>query len=462
MKKGLIFTVQPPSSSGVQAYRLSKILPFLEKYGWELHFVGPDPRIASLYQESVQRGNELCHYTRNIAPSLYFSIKRNRTSVNSLVIPAKVGIQDVADTMDPRLKHSGVTKSVDSGMTRVLLGSISRVFYGICQAVSMILEKVFRFDAFKYLEKGMIEEATKALIQQDYQLIAGYTPDFKILEIAYGFARLHQKPLLAIYDDPYGAREAGRFYPAEPEKQKESLDFASGAIFQSPLTRDRYVEQNLVTAQKAFVIHDSFPDISDNEDAGVRDLQKINMVHLGNLPAYRPIDPMLQAIEAYRSQPGKPGLELDFYGYVYPEAIRKVKTSAGLSQAIRIHKEVTHSESHEIAGRSDVLLVVIGPRHTDNCPSKFFEYLCHPKPVLVLGPKGNPVEGVLRELQVGEYCDVEDSGSIKAGLAKIISGYCGYQEAYRKNKALLAGYSAPAAAAKWAAILDQTLAQSSR
>lgn len=75
MKKALIFTVQPPGSSGVQAYRMSKILPFMEKHGWELHFVGPDSAVASLYQEPAHRGDQLCHYSSKIAPSLYFSIK---------------------------------------------------------------------------------------------------------------------------------------------------------------------------------------------------------------------------------------------------------------------------------------------------------------------------------------------------------------------------------------------------
>jgi hypothetical protein len=410
--------MQPPGSSGVQAYRLKKILPFIEKHGWELHFVGPDPRVASLYQEPVRRGDEVCHYTRNSVPSLYFSIKRNRIKGWSPV----------------------------------------KFFYGICQAVSLILEKAVHFDAYKYLEKGMTEQAAKALTQHDYQLIAGYSPDFKILKTARDFASLRQRPFMAIYDDPHGAREVGRFYPAEPEKQKEILNAASGVIFMSPLTRERYVEQGLVTAQKTFVMHDSFPDMFDKKEAWERDLQNIRMVHLGNLPAYRPIDALLRAVEDLRSQPDNPKLQLDFYGYAYPEAIRKVQASAGLSQSIHIHKEVTHDESHKIAGRSDVLLVVIGPRHTDNCPSKFFEYLCHPRPILVLGPKGNPVEGMLRELEVGEYCDVEDSGSIKAGFTKIIAGYRGYEEAYRKNKAILDGYSAPATAAKWAAILDQALA----
>jgi len=415
MKKALIFTMQPPGSSGAQAYRFKKILPFMEKHGWELHFVGPDPSVASLYTEPVIRGGEICHYTKNVAFSQYFSVKRNRIRGQSPV----------------------------------------KIFYGFCQAVSILTERAFRFNSYKYLERGMIKEATKAIGQHDYRLIAGLSPDFKILKTACDFACLQRKPFVAIYDDPYGAREDGRFYPAEPEKQKEILDFASGVIFMSPLTRDRYVEQGLVAAQKTHVMHDSFPDIPDREEAGKRERQKINMVHLGNLPAYRPIDSILQAFETFQSQPDRPRLHLDFYGYVYPEAMRLIGNSGSLSQAIHIHKEVTHSQSHEIAGRTDVLLVVIGPRHTDNCPSKFFEYLCHPKPVFVVGPKGNPIEGIVETLGIGKYSDINDAQAIFNGIISIVKNYDNYRMAYEKNKNLIQEYSAENTAYKWAQVLDK-------
>ena len=414
-KKVLIFTMQPPGSSGAQAYKMSKILSFMEKYGWELHFVGPDPAVASIYQEPAYRNDEFCHYTKNVAFSQYFSVKRNRIKGQSLV----------------------------------------KIFYGACQAASMTLEKAFHFDSYKYLEKGMIGKATKAFTKYDYDLIGGICPDFKILITAYEFARLHHKPFIATYNDPHGDRKGGRFYPAEPEKQKEILGFALKAIFASPLTRDRYVEQGLVAANKAFVTYDCFPDIPDETSADTRDAQKINMVHLGNLPAYRPIDLILQAFDIFRSKQDNPRLELDFYGHVYPEAIRKIKASAGLAQTIHVHKEVTYSESHKIADRSDVLVVVIGQRHIDNVPSKFFEYLCHPKPVLVIGPKGNPVEGIVDRLGIGVYSDITQPDVILSGLISIVENYDVFKIAYTKNKDLIQEYSAERTAQRMAGILDK-------
>lgn len=423
----------------------------MEKHGWEMHFVGPDPGVASLYSEPVLRGNEICHYTGNIGFSRHFSVKRNRIKVNLQRMSDKSVIPERFN------RESTFWIPAFAGMTRALLGSISSVFYGICQAVGLIFEKMLCFDACKYLEKGMIAEATKAIGRHEYRLVAGLSPDFKILEIARDLACLHHKPFIAIYDDPYGAREAGLFYPAEPEKQKEILDFASGAIFQSPLTRDRYVEQGLIAAKKTFVIHDSFPDTPEREGTGDRDIRNIKLVHLGNLPYYRPIDSILQAFEAFQAKPDNPRLQLDFYGHVYPEALRRIRKSASLSQAIHIHKEVTHSQSHEIAGRSDVLVVVIGPRHTDNVPSKFFEYLCHPKPVLVIGPKGNPVEEMVARLGIGVYSDITRPEDIVAGLVSIAENYDTCRAAYAKNKDMIREYSAERTAERWAAALDACL-----
>ncbi len=225
----------------------------------------------------------------------------------------------------------------------------------------------------------------------------------------------------------------------------------------SPLTRDRYVEQGLAAAKKTFVMHDSFPDIPDREEAGDRDPQKIRMVHLGNLPVYRPIDSLLEAFEKFREKPENPKFYLDFYGHVYPEAVHQIKNSTSFSQAVHIHKEVTHSQSHEIAGCSDVLLVVIGPRHTDNCPSKFFEYLCHPKPILVIGPKGNPIEGIVAKLGIGVYSDITQPEAVLAGLISITENYDVFKAAYAKNKDLIQEYSAENTASRWAQILESIL-----
>ena len=107
-----------------------------------------------------------------------------------------------------------------------------------------------------------------------------------------------------------------------------------------------------------------------------------------------------------------------------------------------------------MAEQADILLVMIGSRHLDNQPSQFFVYLGHPRPLLVIGPPGNPIEALIEELQIGVFCDVNDQVSIRDGLKKITTNYQHYAEAYAQNSALISRYRADIVAADLLSILD--------
>lgn len=137
----------------------------------------------------------------------------------------------------------------------------------------------------------------------DFDLIAAKSPDFRLLEVGAQLARERGKPLLAIYDDPHGQRDNKGFYPDDRQRQIDVLKQANGVLFMSPLTRDRYVEQGLVRTDKTFILTDSYPldacfyhpqpAPAKQEDLGKT---KYNFVHLGNLPEWRPINPLLDAL----------------------------------------------------------------------------------------------------------------------------------------------------------------------
>lgn len=120
---------------------------------------------------------------------------------------------------------------------------------------------------------------------------------------------------------------------------------------------------------------------------------------------------------------------------------------------------VSYSESHWLAEDADLQLVVIGPRHHDNYPSKFFEYLGHRKPILVLGPLQNPLKKIVDSLQIGLYVDGKDSQSIGSALETIQLDYSSLQQAYHNHAPAIEAYSAHRVAARMAAILDSALAR---
>lgn len=404
--------------------RYAKLMPHLERHGWQFHFVGPSPELSSLHSEPVHNQAIYCHYTSNVSRSRQYSIRKNR---------------------QPR-------------------GSLNYLLYAVLQAWHRRAETIVSHDGFEYMKHGLIAEATAAHHQHNYQLVAGISPDFPILETALQVAHKIDRPFVAIYDDPHGHRDLEGFYPAEAYKQRDILNQAAAAIFASPLTRQRYAECGLLDVTDSFFLSDCYP----SEGVPLRrtrvEIQSslttksvIDLVHLGNIGSWRPIGPLLLALTQYLES-GAPGeIHLSIYGLLYKEAIKKIRSTASLRRLFSHYHCVTHEQSHSIADKADILLVVIGPLHMDNLPSKFFEYLGHGTPLLVLGPPGNPLESIVSGLGIGIYCNVNDSSSIKTALEELVLNYNSYCGGFRNNQAAIEAYSSSAMARNWAATFSRIL-----
>ena len=430
--------IQPPGGTGVQGLRYSKLFPHTLNSDWELHFAGPDPQLTSVGLEPLVCPREHCHYSRHVSFSLRFATLKNRQHKYSLLY----------------------------------------FFFGLLQLLAQRLERALGHDSFAYLKRGLQSTIERADRQYPFDLIAAKSPDFRMLELGAAIAQRLGKPLLAIYDDPHGQRDALHFYPDDRERQLKVLKQARGVLFMSPLTRDRYVEQGLVAAAKTFCLTDSYPldacfyppppsptrPSPPQAASGTRaPLRALRLVHMGNLPEWRPIDPLLQALSGLDQSLVHQPLQLDFYGYLYPQAqalIQQIPSSSD-QLSIHIHAAVNHLQSHQVAAAADVLLVMIGPRHLDNQPSKFFVYLGHHKPVLVIGPPGNPIQALVEDLGIGVFCDVHDPLAIREGLVQITSHYARYQQAFCHSIKAIERFSAPTVAANLLEILDTTLQRDS-
>jgi glycosyltransferase involved in cell wall biosynthesis len=432
MKRILLVMMQPPGGNGVQGLRYDKLLPYLDQYGWEFHFAGPSPLLASVITEEVHCHPSQLHYSKSVSWSKRFSVLKNRSSSYSAWF----------------------------------------FIYGFLQLISLRLERLVGHDQLIYVLHGLRRVIREADAQFDFDLIAAKTPDFLVLEEVARLAGQMNKPFVAVYDDPHGHRDGVIFVPQDPDKQKNVLCQCRAAVFMSPMTRERYVKAGLVKPEKAYAMTDSYPGFPHLYASGtsgrlLRELDpaligehdvgaQLRLVHLGMLPEWRPIDALLNAMEELPVS-----VQFDFFGYVYPEAQQRILSSPELNRAFRLHKAVNYTESHLLAEDSTGMLVVIGPRHIDNQPSKFFEYLGHRKPFLVLGPKGNPIQDLIRQLEIGVYCDVADSISIRHGILEFARNYSYFVESYDRNLALIENYSAPKVAKKWADCLNAMLGQDS-
>ena len=405
----------------------TKILPFLEDHGWEFHFAGPSPRLASVLTEYVDCPPERLHYINNISWSLRLSILKNRRNSRSFAY----------------------------------------WFFAILQSIALAAEKLFRHDGRAYMLRGVERIVIDADKRWNFDLIAGKSPDFSMLDAVARVAEQLHKPLVAMIVDPHGKRNGLEFFPYDRDRQEQVLTQAIGAMFMSPLTRERYVQSQLVATSKAYAFTDCYPTSagyylsgrsclpSRPSSSSLPDNNKpiLRVVHIGMLPEWRPIETLFEAI---RSAP--PSVLIDFFGYVYPAARQLMKNDSQLSPVMRCWRQsLTLSECHFLAEDCDILLVVIGPRHLDNQPSKFFEFLGHRKPLLILGPPGNPIEEIINSLGIGVYCDILKPDSIINGFKNISNQYDRFVSAYEINNDKIEVYSAEQVAQHWVDCLNKMI-----
>jgi glycosyltransferase involved in cell wall biosynthesis len=421
---------QPPGGTGVQGLLFTKVLPYLKNSDWEFHFLGPNPNLTSVLCEPTICPRIHCHYSNAVSASVRYSVKKNRLVKNS------------------------------SGY----------YCYAALQLVSKIWERLTGHNSAANLRQDIIRIILRAEREWDFDLIAGKSPDFYILETAAYVSKHIGKPFMAIFDDPHGLRDDESFYPLDPEKQIKLLKQAKGVIFMSSLTKERYITLGLVDANKTYSLSDSYPlpesptpdDIRHNDlarQSASRTPQDscIHVVHLGNLPEWRPLNTFITALDNLIGSDKLVQLRLSFYGYVYGGAKELIKSNPAIARLCDFHPAVSHQRSHVIAERSNLLFVMIGRRHRDNQPSKFFEYLGHHKPVLVVGPLGNPIQKIVEDLGIGIYADVDHPDSIEAALYHLIDNYCQYVKAFTVNQVGVEAYSAENVAHKWIQTLEQVM-----
>jgi len=165
---------------------------------------------------------------------------------------------------------------------------------------------------------------------------------------------------------------------------------------------------------------------------------------------------LLDAVRRWTSE-GRGPLRNLLYGYLHEAARTAIRSDPRLRECVKIHAAVSNERTHQLAEAADGLLVLIGPRHTDNLPSIFFEYLPHATPVLVAGPAGNPLQEILKKLQKGLCGDIESSESSFGSLVALQRQAGWFRERHRHNRDAIGAYAAPGVARAWGATFDRFL-----
>ena len=431
MRKVLLLSLQPPGCSGVQARRYAKLLPGLPREGWEMHVVGPDPGLIAERMEGPTPAPAAAHYTTRVVASRRWSVRRSRLG---------------------RFTAAGL-------------------FCAAMQVLHRLLERLRRIDGFADLQGAMVSSALAAHRSVGVDLIVAVSPDFRLLESSAALAAQLHRPFVACYDDPHGHRDQHGFSPAQIERQRQVLDQAARVVFASPLTQERYIAAGLVDAARTSTVMDCFLESDEAARAlpasgegaveamamAERRRGPFHLVHLGNIPPWRPLTTVFQALLDAAGLDASP-VVMENYGFLYGEAREQLRRQPKLADHVRLHRPVSLERSHQLAETADALLVLVGPRHIDNIPSKFFEYLAHPVPILVIGPPGNPLEHLVADLQVGRFADVNRSEAIHNALCTLISERASAGPSFRsdieRRRRRVQAFGSRAATRRWGEVFN--------
>lgn len=140
-------------------------------------------------------------------------------------------------------------------------------------------------------------------------------------------------------------------------------------------------------------------------------IDKVEIVHTGNIYGLRTIRYLLEALKAFDSDK----YLFKFYGKVKPEE-KELVMKMGLEHQIHIYDQVSYSESLDIISSADMLLVIDAPlAESPFFPSKLADYIGANKPIIALTPQDSTTADIVNRLS--SHSLIADSGNMDEILA---------------------------------------------
>lgn len=150
--------------------------------------------------------------------------------------------------------------------------------------------------------------------------------------------------------------------------------------------------------------------------------EKVKFVHTGSLYKLRDPRPLLFAIKELVNKKviSKEEVLFLFVGRVSNSLweIKRLPAFLGIADIVKFYPAVTYKESLEYMKESDIL-VLLQPYTRLQIPAKFYDYICHDKPILAIGEKNSAVENIVKD-RFGIFVDYDDVESIENGIVKLV------------------------------------------
>lgn len=264
-------------------------------------------------------------------------------------------------------------------------------------------------------------EGARIIKKVGINVIIATGPPFTSMVIGLLLSRLANIRLVLDYRDPWmvlpldvGVARVKRAL------EKMTIRRASGIVFCSEIMKDDFerVYEGQTTAP-LWVIHNGYAERV--VDPCRFDEEGIHMVYAGEIYGQRRIRTVAPAIFTLLRE----GVidESSFHFHLFStlsiddwDAIKEF----GLEKVVCVHEKVPYDQVVSFMKGADILWLQSGDEVVYQIPYKFYDYLSVKRPIFTIAPEGSGMEGMMRNIDCGEFAPIHNDEAIANALRKMI------------------------------------------
>ena len=423
-RRVLVIAAEFPPLGGGGVIRVTKLVKYLSRLGWNVDVACSDEPLADA-----------------VDPSLLAEL------------PAAVTIHRV------RAPLAGLSRAATSGAKRRLRREALwfRVLFGARQAARAMLAIPDR-----WLPWALTIARSQHRRQARPGIIVGSGPPHSVHVAGVLLARRWRVPYVADLRDEWTLRPLTRSRlpwrrAIERRLEQWCLGHAAAVVVVSDESRGRYKARYRVLSGRVHVIPNGYdPEDFDAAPDRIPRQPTLTIGYSGSFQVGTDVGPLFEAMAAaVRAKVDGRAVQVAMVGPFLPEQVAQARATIG-SEGLTIGPFVPHREALELMRPWDALSVVA----TDGQASmagKIYECLALRKPIVVVAPDG-PATRLVTELQAGTIGDPRDADSIRTAILGALS--MAGPDFEGVSEAALAPYDRRRQAERWSELLDALIERS--
>ena len=394
-KKVLIVSYYWLPHSGTGSYRISKIVKYLIKLGWEPVILTPgkttigfnEAKIDSIYQ------NVKIYQTKIIEPTFFFKSKANTS-------------QNMANTL--LLLRNDL--------------SLKQRF------IRWVRLNIFIPDAKILWKRFAVAKGKEVIKKEKPDIILSTSPPPTAHLVARSLAKWSKLHWVADFRDPWTNifyYEQLKINPISRKinkaLEKKVLDAADRIVTVS----DGFFPEHDYSSKTIRIENGYDPEDLPEVNTTASKNEKFTISYIGSLKTNQFFKNFFEVLkELTKDEEFQKKLKFEIAGYMDP-SIRDYLNREVKNLEINIQGYLPHSEAIRQMSEADLLILAIGKgKQSKNVIStKIFEYLMVRKPILAFGPSCGAANRILQETNAGKMFDYNDYIALRQYLLEIYSDW---------------------------------------